>query len=1060
MGKKIIRKDAKGITLIALVVTIIVLLLLAGISMLALTGNNGILNKSRKSAADTERENLREEIQVGVMGNYGENGFDVEKFQEEIEKEYGVKVKDEDKWEDGFRVDIEGKYGDYTVLVEKDETGKPRVGVEEKGEDGKLSTPPTLAGSDTKIEFDPSDWTNKGVKVTITLDKKIDKGTSVLQYSIDEGESWSTYRRAFEVVENNTVIIARLYNGETEGGTTTATIRRIDKLPPKILNVEEVGHTTSTVTLNVVAKEEEATATDGESGINRYYFMVDNSGKWEPKEGSEREQYTIGNLKQNKEHEIKVKVTDVAGNETIREEGIKVTTKSLQDLGEATSNTVIDFSPDDWTAEGVQVTITTNAEISGETKLQYSINEGKDWTDYNDTPFKVTENGTVIIARLYDGTNESGYATATVKLIDKVNPYDTKIEVIGEKKTSKIEVRVSAKDTLSGIKRYKFYYSINGGASYIEAGTKEVAQSKESTTTYEYENLTDETNYKLKVEAYDYVNNKNEGEITTEGSTKAMPNVNNNNLKISFTPTTWTNEVTVTITPAGLDIEDNEIQYMIEGGEWTPYNSSFTVSKKNTAVVARLWDGTNESSTSTGTIILIDRVDPSTVSISENTKDSSSITVNVTAVDGSATTESGKSGIKKLKYYYSTNNGSSYTYKDEVTLTTSNTGTYSSTYKYTGLTAGTTYRLKVEAYDEAGNMKAAETASGGIQLGTPPTISTVTPSRAYSSSKHSITLTVKATDPEGGTLDYTVQYGTSEGSYNYTATGSGTAGSNTTIKLDNLSEYTRYYYKVTATDSTGITSTTGFTGNYKTYCLGTYCSGGGTSSYACTASGCVNGKKTGSEANGATCTASGCVNGTITTTVTNGATCTASGCVNGTITTTSNCTTCGGDGIISTACTGTMKGTVTYHSSGGSDKIRCYFNSSHNLDTSYYEANWKCPTCGYVEKGNSVSPKRRVCGSSRGCNSKWKKKTKACDQTVDTTCTANGCVNGKITTTSKCTTCGGDGKVTRYYTYDCTTCGGDGRVSYTYNCSAHNYYNSHYWCSIHGNNAGQYHGEV
>ena len=47
-------KENKGITLIALVVTIIVLLILAGISINALAGQNGILKRTTKAAAETE----------------------------------------------------------------------------------------------------------------------------------------------------------------------------------------------------------------------------------------------------------------------------------------------------------------------------------------------------------------------------------------------------------------------------------------------------------------------------------------------------------------------------------------------------------------------------------------------------------------------------------------------------------------------------------------------------------------------------------------------------------------------------------------------------------------------------------------------------------------------------------------------------------------------------------------------------------------------------------------------------------------------------------------------
>ena len=43
------KKQAKGITLIALVITIIVLLILAGVTIATLTGENGILTKAQNA---------------------------------------------------------------------------------------------------------------------------------------------------------------------------------------------------------------------------------------------------------------------------------------------------------------------------------------------------------------------------------------------------------------------------------------------------------------------------------------------------------------------------------------------------------------------------------------------------------------------------------------------------------------------------------------------------------------------------------------------------------------------------------------------------------------------------------------------------------------------------------------------------------------------------------------------------------------------------------------------------------------------------------------------------
>ncbi len=46
-------KEQKGITLVALVITIIVLLILAGVSIAMLTGENGILKRSTEAAAES-----------------------------------------------------------------------------------------------------------------------------------------------------------------------------------------------------------------------------------------------------------------------------------------------------------------------------------------------------------------------------------------------------------------------------------------------------------------------------------------------------------------------------------------------------------------------------------------------------------------------------------------------------------------------------------------------------------------------------------------------------------------------------------------------------------------------------------------------------------------------------------------------------------------------------------------------------------------------------------------------------------------------------------------------
>ena len=59
-------KNNKGITLIALVVTIIVLLILAGVSIAMLTRDNGILTQSKTAKTDTEKAEAVERINLAL----------------------------------------------------------------------------------------------------------------------------------------------------------------------------------------------------------------------------------------------------------------------------------------------------------------------------------------------------------------------------------------------------------------------------------------------------------------------------------------------------------------------------------------------------------------------------------------------------------------------------------------------------------------------------------------------------------------------------------------------------------------------------------------------------------------------------------------------------------------------------------------------------------------------------------------------------------------------------------------------------------------------------------
>ena len=73
-AKKQKLKESKGITLIALVITIIVLLILAGVAIATLTGDNGVLTKTKSAKTQTEQAKEDENLKIAIAGSYGTDG--------------------------------------------------------------------------------------------------------------------------------------------------------------------------------------------------------------------------------------------------------------------------------------------------------------------------------------------------------------------------------------------------------------------------------------------------------------------------------------------------------------------------------------------------------------------------------------------------------------------------------------------------------------------------------------------------------------------------------------------------------------------------------------------------------------------------------------------------------------------------------------------------------------------------------------------------------------------------------------------------------------------------
>ena len=123
-----LKKQVKGITLLALVVTIIVLLILAGVSIATLTGDNGILTRAQDAKDKTEQAKDIEKISLAVSeAQIGENGYqklDQNNLQEAIDNQFeGRDVVVSDNGDGTFTISCLDTLKDYIISDNSIEEG-------------------------------------------------------------------------------------------------------------------------------------------------------------------------------------------------------------------------------------------------------------------------------------------------------------------------------------------------------------------------------------------------------------------------------------------------------------------------------------------------------------------------------------------------------------------------------------------------------------------------------------------------------------------------------------------------------------------------------------------------------------------------------------------------------------------------------------------------------------------------------------------------------------------------------------------------------------------------
>ena len=178
-------KEMKGITLVALVVTIVVLLILAGVSINTVLGDDGIIQKAKDAAEATKRASAEEEMNRLVLEyQLASNDETLESFLQEKVTEGRIDgVTDNGDGTITITKKVEGK--DYTITVKKPVAPTPSVKV------GAIRVVADSTGAGSSLG---EASTRKGTTLYIMIDSSISGGTTTVSpevpYAVTENGTY------------------------------------------------------------------------------------------------------------------------------------------------------------------------------------------------------------------------------------------------------------------------------------------------------------------------------------------------------------------------------------------------------------------------------------------------------------------------------------------------------------------------------------------------------------------------------------------------------------------------------------------------------------------------------------------------------------------------------------------------------------------------------------------------------------------------------------------------------------------------------------------------------
>ena len=267
--------NKKGITLIALVVTVVVLIILAGVSINAVLGDNGIIKKANQAASVTKEAEVKEAINRTILEFYLTDDYEtLEDF---------LKAKAEDGSIDCVTKNADGtltvKKGEYSVTVENKTNSSGGSG--SGGSTGGETQTPEITVSGIKVVAD-----NTGTGSAITEADSVYLGNTLyitFSHSITGGTTTVDNPIPYAVTKNGTYTftVTGTVNGKSYTKNVSVTVNQFK-------DVYEYMQTNTKVTYSdgdVWVPEEFKIAKDSASTVQGGVVIEDKEGNqfvWVP----------------------------------------------------------------------------------------------------------------------------------------------------------------------------------------------------------------------------------------------------------------------------------------------------------------------------------------------------------------------------------------------------------------------------------------------------------------------------------------------------------------------------------------------------------------------------------------------------------------------------------------------------------------------------------------------------------------------------------------------------------------------------------------------------------